>query len=389
VNLDRASTALPRVEFGARIAARTRNVRAAWRKLTWAQFRWTLAAGAVGGLFFLISHSMFEVRRILGHTVSLESAALDVTVAVGTSVAVAFLLLLAVSVAEFGDDGQPRAWIRYIVATLIAVGASTALIHLLSPYIPVRGLIGWYLLETQSSVDTFVFTNWLLFGGLAVFVYVRLRRARLTQAAFERAELERVTASRQVLKSQLAAMQAQVEPKFLFNTLSHVEALYERDTDSAGRVLDDLIAYLRAALPQLRGEGSTLAREAELAEAYLRIVQARMGSRLEFAFDISMAPSAMPFPPMLLLPLIENAVRHGLEPLPLGGRIEVRAAVRANRLRLEVSDDGLGDVTEFRERDGLTALRERLSALFGRDATLSLSANQPRGVTAIIEVPAS
>lgn len=388
MNPDGAAAALPRADIGNYIAACARNVRAAWRGLTWTQFRWTLAAGAAGGLFFLLSHGRFEVRRLLEHRVSPASATLEIAVVLGASIAVAFLILLAVSVAEYGDRGHARAWVRYVVATLAAIAASTALVHYLSPYIPVGGLIAWYWLESQSSIDSFVFTNWLLLGGLAVFVYVRLRRARRTQAAFEQAELQRVNASRQVLRSQLAAMQARVEPKFLFNTLGHVEALYERDAASADRMLDDLIAYLRAALPQLRGEDSTLAREFELAGAYLRIVQARMGSRLAFVFDISMAAGAIPFPPMLLLPLIENAVRHGLEPLPLGGRIEVRAASHANRLRLAVSDNGLGDVTDFREEAGLTALRERLAALFGHEATLSLGANQSRGVTATIEMPA-
>jgi signal transduction histidine kinase len=384
---DRAPAALPRADIGGRIAACARNVRDAWRGLTWTQFRWTLAAGAAGGLFFLVSHGKFEVRRLLEHRVSPASATLEIAVALGASIAVAFLILLAVSVAEYGDRGHARAWVRYVVATLAAIAASTALVHYLSPHIPVGGLIAWYQLDSQSSIDSFVFTNWLLLGGLAVFVYVRLRRARRIQAAFEQAELERVTVSRQVLRSQLAAAQAQVEPKFLFNTLGHVEALYERDAASADRMLDDLIAYLRAALPQLRGEDSTLARESELAEAYLRIVHVRMGSRLEFAFDIPMALTASRFPRMLLLPLIENALQHGLEPLPLGGRIEVRAASHTNRLHLTVSDNGLGDVTEFREGDGLTALRERLAALFGHDATLSLSATQPSGVTATLEVP--
>ncbi len=385
---DGAVAALPRADMGHRIEGCARNVRAAWRGITWIQFRWTLAAGAAGGLFFLLSQGRFGVRRLLEHSVSPASAALEIAVALGASIAVAFLILLAVSVAEYGDRGHARAWVRYVVATLAAVAAATALVHSLSPYVPVGGLTGWYPMESQASIDSFVFTNWLLLGGLAVFVYVRLSRARRTQAAFEQAELQRVNASRQVLRSQLAAMQARVEPKFLFNTLGHIEALYERDAASADCMLDDLIAYLRAALPQLRGEDSTLARESELAEAYLRIVQARMGSRLEFTFDIPMALGASRFPPMLLLPLIENAIRHSLEPLPLGGRIEVRAVARASRMCLTVSDNGLGEVAELREGEGLTTLRARLHALFGPEAMISLSTNQPRGVTATIDVPA-
>jgi hypothetical protein len=383
-----AATALPGADLVNCVEGCARNVWAAWRGLSRKQFRWTLAVGTAGGLFFLVSHGSFEVRRLLEHRVAPASAALEITVILGATIAVTCLFLLALRVAEHGDRGQARSWMRYVVATVTASAVSAAIVHYLSPYIPVDGLVGWYGVENQLSVDSFVFTNWLLFGGLGVFVYVRLSRVRRTQAAFEQAELERVTASRQVLKSQLAAMQARVEPKFLFNTLGHVEALYERDAASGDRMLDSLIMYLRAALPQLRAEDSTLARESDLAEAYLRIVQVRMGSRLEFDVAIPRELDAVPFPPMLLLPLVENAIQHGLEPLSLGGRIEVSAARHAGCLRLSVSDNGLGDAAEIREGDGLTMLRERLDKLFGGRATLSLNTNLPRGVTATIEVQA-
>ena len=227
----------------------------------------------------------------------------------------------------------------------------------------------------------------LLFGGLAVFVYARLRRLQRRQVEFARAELERADAGRNVLRVQLATLQAQVEPTFLFNALSQLEALCERDSGNAGRLLDALIDYLHAALPMLREHGSTLAHETALLKAYLRIVQTRMGSRLEPVLDVPLELGPIPFPPMLLLPLIDNALRHGIEPLPLGGRIVVRATVSADRLHLDVSDNGLGNATDFREGDGLTALRARLAGLFGQSATLRFSAAQPHGVMASIEVP--
>ncbi len=363
------------------------RAQAAWRALAWPHFWWALATGVIGGMLFLLSHGVRRMLGVLAHRISPLDALQDAGVALGMSIVVALLLLLTVSVAEHGDHGQPRAWSRYVAAVLLAVGASTAIVHVLSPHVSVAALVGWYQLHSQASIDAFVFSNWLLFGGLAVFVYVRLRRVRRSNAAFERAELERATTSRQVLRSQLAAMQAQVEPEFLFATLGHVETLYERDAGRADRVLDDLIAFLRAALPRLRGEASTLARESELAEAYLRVVQARMGSRLEFAFDIPPALGAVRFQPMLLLPLIDNAVRHGLEPFPLGGRIEVRATAHAGRLRVSVSDDGLGDAAALHQGRGLTTLRQRLAGLYGAGATLDFSPARPFGVTATIEVP--
>jgi len=360
---------------------------AAWRALGWPHFWWAFATGVIGGMLFLLSHGIHRVLSVLARQISPWDSLQDAGVALGMSIVVALLLLLTVSIAEHGDHGQSRAWARYVAAVLLAVGASTAIVHALSPYVPVAALVGWYQLRSQVAIDAFVFSNWLLFGGLAVFVYVRLRRARRSNAAFERAEIERATASRQVLRSQLAAMQAQVEPGFLFSTLGHVEALYERDAGRADCVLDDLIAFLRAALPRLSGEASTLARESELAEAYLRVVQARMGSRLEFAFDIPPALGAVRFQPMLLLPLIDNAVRHGLEPLPLGGRRDVQKKTHAGRLRVSVSDDGLGDAAALREGQGLIALRQRLAGLYGRESTLRFTPARPFGVTATIEVP--
>jgi len=359
----------------------------AWRALAWPHFWWALATGVIGGMLFLLSHGVRRLLRVLAHQISPWDAVQDAGVALGMSIVVALLLLLTVRIAEHGDHRQPRAWARYLAAVLLAVGASTAIVHAISPYVSVAALVGWYQLHSQVAIDAFVFSNWLLFCGLAVFVYVPLRRVRRSNAAFERAEIERATASRQVLRSQLAAMQAQVEPGFLFATLGHVEALYERDPRRADRVLDDLIAFLRAALPRLRGEASTLTLESELAEAYLRVVQARMGSRLEFAFDIPPALGSVRFQPMLLLPLIDNAVRHGLEPFPLGGRIEVRATAQAGRLRVSVSDDGLGDAGALHEGHGLAMLRQRLAGLYGGEATLCFSPARPFGVIATIEVP--
>lgn len=370
-----------------RAVALIRQMQTVRQSLTPKQFWWTLGLGLIGGMLFLISHSMLKLMSLVSHPEALGVTLLESAFALGMSVVVAFLLLLAVSIATSGEREQSRAWLRYVIATVAAVSVSTAIVHLLAPYIPVGGIIGWYWLGSQTAIDSFVFSNWILFGGLAVFVYVRLERVRRDEAAFERVELERAAVGRQVLMSQLAAMQAQVEPTLLFNTLSQVESLYERDATRANRILDDLILYLRDALPRLRDDRSTLAREARLAESYLRIVQARMGSRLEFACEIPAELRTRPFPPMLLLPLIDNAVRHGLEPVPCGGRIDVCATLNADRLRLAVSDSGLGEATMLRERHGLTALRRRLAGLYGESATLNLSATQPHGVTATIEVP--
>jgi sensor histidine kinase YesM len=312
----------------------------------------------------------------------------DVLALVLSQQALGFALFLAVRIAEQGilEPG----WRRYLLAFVGAILASTVLsvgVHTLLG-VPSRGVVSPELPDWQGALDYHLslFSSGLLASGLILLMYVRIQAARRAQANFARAEMERATASRQVLASRLAAMQAQVEPRFLFNTLAQVEALYDRDPRNADRLLDDLIAYLRAALPQLRREGSTLGRETELAEAYLHIMQVRMGSRLEFGFDIPQESADANFPPMMLLPLIDNALRHGLEPLPLGGRIEVRARCEGQRVRLTVADNGVGHANELVEGTGLATLRERLHGLYGQDAGLAISSAAPQGIEATIDV---
>jgi LytS/YehU family sensor histidine kinase len=229
--------------------------------------------------------------------------------------------------------------------------------------------------------------NYGLNGGLALAVYVRFRSARFAREAFNAAEMERVSASREVLASRLAEMQARVEPEFLLGTLAQVEALYERDAHAGDRMLDALIVYLHAALPQLRSQRSTLKAEVQLAESYLRIMQIRMGSRLNLRVAVQPDLGDCDFPPMMLLPLIEDALRNGLEPLPHGGTIAITADAESDRIRVRVADDGLPRLASANDGSAIATLHERLHGLYGAAARLELTTNSPQGVIAAIEVP--
>jgi hypothetical protein len=226
-----------------------------------------------------------------------------------------------------------------------------------------------------------------LSGSLAVAVYMRFRSSQFAREMFNAAELERVEVSRAVLASQLAALQARVEPRFLLSTLAQVEALYDRDPEAGDRMLDGLIAYLHAALPQLRSQRSTLKQEVQLAESYLRIVQIRMGSRLGWRLDVEPGLDNYDFPPMMLLPLIDEALRNGLEPLPHGGTITLAAEADRDRLRLRISDDGLQ--RDASSSNGLTmaALCDRLDGLYGGTGRFGSTFNAAQGVVTTIEVP--
>jgi hypothetical protein len=224
--------------------------------------------------------------------------------------------------------------------------------------------------------------------GKSVATSARAARAR---ADLLRVEAERNLMSRQVVEAQLKMMQAQVEPHFLFNTLANVRFLQDTDPAGAGRMLDHLIDYLHAALPQMRESSTTLAQETELARAYLEILRIRMGNRLEFAIRVPQELMNTSFPPMMLLSLVENAIKHGLEPMREGGRVDIEAEAGAGRLRLVVKDTGAGlgagSDSEAGSGVGLANIRARLKTMFGDGARLTLQDNEPRGVIATIEIP--
>src|SRR5574337_628434 len=164
------------------------------------------------------------------------------------------------------------------------------------------------------------------------------REARSAADRMRAAAVARAHARRRTLESRLQAMQARVEPQFLFNTLAQVRELYERETALADRVLDDLIVYLRAALPHLRESCSTLGQEMSLVRAYLDIVRVQRGDQLQFATDCTGDAAAARVPAMLLLPLVEQALRR---PSPVGcapTEIRIAAGVVAGRLRLTLDD---------------------------------------------------
>ncbi|MEN9397356.1 MAG: hypothetical protein RLZ81_1886 [Pseudomonadota bacterium] len=249
----------------------------------------------------------------------------------------------------------------------------------------------WRVAVGSALILTFI----PLFVMLLIAKYFidRSRRA-LALADRKTREAEQSDVSRQVTEARLQALQAQVEPHFLYNTLANVQALNEVDPPAANQMVGHLIQYLRASLPKMRESTSTVGQELDLVRAYLNILQMRMGARL--AFDIS-APEdvlACAFPPMMLPSLVENAIKHGLEPQREGGRIDVvvqRLPQDGGEcLRVQVRDTGKGlsdAPVQAGGGVGLTNLRERLAALYGGRARFALAANEPRGVVASIELP--
>jgi signal transduction histidine kinase len=207
--------------------------------------------------------------------------------------------------------------------------------------------------------------------------------------AREREARDKAQLERRLLDARLQVLRAQIEPHFLYNTLANVQYLAANDPPAGAAMVGALIDYLRQALPRMRDGNPTLGEEVALAGAYLDILRIRMGSRLAVAFDVPEALCHHPLPPMMLVSLVENAIKHGLEPKPGGGTIAISAAADAQRLRVTVADDGVGFGAAAGNGIGLRNIRETLASLFGARGSLTVEPGAQGGVVATIEVPSS
>ncbi len=222
-----------------------------------------------------------------------------------------------------------------------------------------------------------------------VLGYFFLLREEEAAATLHREQMRRVDLDRELAEARLQLMQAQIEPHFLFNALANVRRLYQTDAPAARAMLEQLSAYLGAMLPRMRSTQSTLGQELALALAYLHVQKIRMGARLTVKSAVPESLQALPFPPMMLVTLVENAIRHGVGPQPEGGEVRISATFDAGRLRVQVRDTGCGLSESSGSGVGLANISERLSTLFGETAHLTLRQNATVGVTATIDLPSS
>jgi sensor histidine kinase YesM len=213
------------------------------------------------------------------------------------------------------------------------------------------------------------------------------RRAELTaNEATKRAETEQL--ERTVLEARMQALQAQIEPHFLFNTLASIDQLIQTDPPRASRMQQSLIRYLRSAMPQIReGSRPSLGQQIDLCSAFLEIMAMRMEGRLQPVVSVPDGLKSAVFPSMMLQTLVENAVKHGLEPKPEGGRLEISAEIVDGQLAVHVIDTGIGFAPKAEGGVGLTNVRERLKALYNDRAELIISVPPAGGTRATIKVP--
>ncbi len=222
---------------------------------------------------------------------------------------------------------------------------------------------------------------------LALIADVHRRALQIDSAALA-AELARAQLQQAEAEQQLALLQAQIEPHFLFNMLGNVKRLYRTQPRAGAEAAGSLMRYLRYALPRLRSRHASLGEEIALVRAYLELFQLRMGAQLVFSIDVDPGLQDAEFPPMLLITLVENAIKHGLEPAG-GGRIDVRARRRRGLLEVTVLDDGagFGAAAGSGTGVGLVNVRRQLAARYPDRARLMLAAREPRGARATIVLP--
>jgi signal transduction histidine kinase len=206
----------------------------------------------------------------------------------------------------------------------------------------------------------------------------------------ERADAAQTHVEKELTAARLSLLHAQVEPHFLYNTLASAQHLTRADPALADQMLGHLITYLRHSLPRTDTAPSSLGEEVERARAYLEILKLRMGPRLQLQIEVPRHLLALPFPTMMLQTLVENAIKHGLEPRTAGGTVWILAREVEDKVAVTVADDGQGfsDKTRGGTGIGLSNVRERLRLAYGSEAALSVVANFPSGVAATITVPA-
>lgn len=345
-----------------------------WIRLGWKRVLFALSMSLVLSTQILFQQSVIEDYS-LGET--LESFLLylfDLTV-------VALPMICAVSFVDLRlpDESSKRTLgllVAIVLSVLTGIAVQMAVHYDAGPYPPLPFVLGEAL-------------RWILMGGAITLIFETMRHHRAQQLALFAAELRHKILDNQMIETRIKMMEAQIEPHFLFNTLATVKRLYRTEPLGGAHVLSRLKSYLQAALPQIRHGIPTLGSELALVRAYLEILQIRQGSRLDFSIDAPTETLTVPFPPMVLITLVENSIKHGLDPLPQGGRIDIEVFAAVTTVTVEVRDNGVGlHVTAGATGAGmgLTNIHERLKALYGADASLRLLQREPSGVIARVVV---
>ena len=330
-----------------------------------------LAWGLANTLGWTLGHATSDIARTAAHFV--YEALLPMLV-----------LVVAIGVADAVTGNDPDAVAPYAIAAISAAILGEIFFR---ATIPLLGLAtcGCSMDRWPSGAPTAnMLPDSLLICAFVTAGYRYRRRASLRLARLRARELERAQITRRMLESRLQAMQACIEPQFLFDTLGEVERLHATDAKTAARLVDELIIYLRAALPHLRESSSTVAKESELAHAWLNIRRLRDGQGPKFTIDVRGGVERATMPPMLVLPLVDYALGT---PADSDCSLVLKARIVQSRLRFEIATRGCVRQSSPDADAKLAGLRERLGTLYGDDGTLAISHDEPGSLVLTLDLP--
>ncbi|MGL4231834.1 MAG: sensor histidine kinase [Casimicrobium sp.] len=294
----------------------------------------------------------------------------------------------------FGWLAPRRKWVFSKHWQRVAISAALAMLGIYLGYTIAFGILGRNFTAMLANYPRFAF-GMLLIGLIGCMVWLlfmdgQTRRVRAQVEEARYAE-ERARLAAQAKGAELRALQAQIEPHFLFNTLANVLALIDYEPQTAKKMLDSFITHLRQSLDTSRQTHATLGGELDLLRSYLQLLEIRMANRLKFVIDCPEELRDTPFAPLLLQPLVENAVKYGLEPKIEGGTVTIRASKNDGAIRIDVEDDGVGLHTKSTARagtgTGIANVRERLASIYGARAALEVKPvadSKPGTVSSII-----
>ena len=254
--------------------------------------------------------------------------------------------------------------------------------------------LGTYFIEKNPLDSIFHYENFittmflgLIFGTIASYFFLSRERISQAEDAIREEKIKRLTSEKKTVESHLKFLQAQIEPHFLFNTLSNILSLLDTDLSKAKLMLSDFTHYLRLSLAKTRESKTTVSQEMEMIRIYIELFKARMGERLKYKIETGDHIGELSFPPMILQPLVENAIKHGIEPKVEGGEISIHVKRELDFLKLSITDTGLGFIEHNNNGISITNIRERLDTLHGNRASLKIIENVPCGTKVEIEVP--
>lgn len=234
-----------------------------------------------------------------------------------------------------------------------------------------------------------VLTVGCFFGIIISYFFIVQEKYSQLKIEKQEEELKSISLEKENIQANLKFLQAQIEPHFLFNTLSTVLSLLDTDIETGKKMLENFTQYLRTSLKHTRNENNSLKQEIETIRSYLDINKIRMGDRLMFEVEIPMDVYNISFPPMLIQPLVENAIKHGIEPKVAGGKISIKVSKKMPEkiLKIEIADTGVGIESDLSYGIGLKNVKKRLNTLYQGKSSIVFETNKPSGLKVTIGVP--